>query len=103
MKILALAALITPCFLFNTIHSQNLKPEKAVSLKIDIPPTNLDYIGNTRIYVDPISNDSYNIRGMIIKKFNDSVYTLENSIEASEKYVTYRMNLDTKKNAAPST
>ena len=64
---------------------------------------NLDYIGNTRIYVDPISNDSYNIRGMFIKKFNNRVYTFETSIEASNMYVTFSMNRINKKNAAPST
>ncbi len=103
MKILALAAFIAPCFLFNTIQAQNLKPERAVSLKIDIPPVNLDYIGNTRIYVDPMSNDVYNIRGMFIQKFNNRVYTFENSIEASDMYVTFSMNRITKKNAVAST
>jgi hypothetical protein len=103
MKVLVLAALMTPFVLFNTICAQNLKPEKVVSLSIDIPPVNLDYIGNTRIFVDPVPNDSYNIRGMFIKKFNDRIYSFETSIEASDMYVTFSMNRITKKNAAPST
>ncbi|WP_430406407.1 hypothetical protein [Fluviicola sp.] len=103
MKILALAALVAPCFLFHTVHAQNLKPEKAVSLQIDIPPINLDYISNTRIYVDPMSNDSYNIRGMFIQKFNSRVYTFVTSIEASDMYVTFSMNRIIKKNALSST
>lgn len=103
MKILALAALVVPGILFNTIQAQNLKPEKAVSLQIDIPPVNLDYIGNTRIYVDPMSNDSYNIRGMFIQKFNTRVYTFASSVEGSDMHVTFSMNRITKKNAAPST
>lgn len=103
MKIWILIALIAPYILFNTVCAQNLKPEKAVSLQIDIPPVNLDYIGNTRIYVNPISNDSYNIRGTFIQKFNNRVYTFENSIEASDLYVTFSMNRINKKNAAPST
>jgi hypothetical protein len=102
MKILALAAFIAPCLLFNSIQAQNLKPEKAVSLKIDIPPVNLDYIGNTRIYVNPISNDSYNIRGMFIQKLNNRMYTFENSIGESDMYVTFSMNRITKKNAIAS-
>lgn len=102
MKFLALVALITPFILVNAIHAQNLKPENAVSLKIDIPPTNLDYIGNTRVFVQPSSSDSYNIRGMFIQKFNNRVYTFENSIEASDMNVTFSMNWITKKNAVAS-
>ena len=103
MKISLLVAFSASCLLLNTARAQNLKPEKAVSLSIDIPPVNLDYIGNTRIYVDPISNDSYNIRGTFIRKFNSRVYTFETSVEASDMYVTFSMNRINKKNAAPST
>ncbi|MDF3027107.1 MAG: hypothetical protein K0S23_1414 [Fluviicola sp.] len=103
MKVLVLAALTASVVLFNKICAQNLKPEKAVSLSIDVPPVNLDYIGNTRIFVDPVPNDSYNIRGMFIKKFNDRIYSFVTSIEASDMYVTFSMNRITKKNAAPST
>lgn len=103
MKVLAFVAFVAICLLSNPILAQNLKPEKAVSLKIDIPPTNLDYIGNTRIYVNPISNDSYNIRGMFIQKFNNRVYSFENAIETSDMYVTFSLNRIPKKNAIAST
>ncbi len=103
MKILAFAALSTFCLLFNTTQAQNLKPEKAVSLQLDIPPVNLDYIGNTRIHVDPILNDSYNIRGMFIQKFNTRIYTFVTSVEASDMYFTFSINHITKKNMVSST
>jgi len=103
MKLWILFAISVLACLFNTTQAQNLKPEKAVSLQIDIPPLNLDYIANTRIYVDPISNDHYNIRGMFIQKFNTRVYTFATSIEASDMYVTFSLNRLTKKNAVSST
>ncbi len=103
MNIRILFAISTLACLFNTAQAQNLKPEKAVSLQIDIPPVNLDYIASTRIYVDPIANDQYNIRGMFIQKFNTRVYTFATSIEASDMYVTFSLNRITKKNAVSST
>lgn len=103
MKILAFVALSACGLLFNAIYAQNLKPERAISLKIDVPPVNLDYIGNTRIYIDPISNDYYNIRGMFIRKFNDRVYTFANSIQESDMYVTFSIDRIIKKNALSST
>jgi hypothetical protein len=103
MKNRILIALGVLCLLVNTAFAQNLKPEKAISLKIDIPPTNLDYIGLTKVYVQPSSSDNSNIRGTFIKRFNERVYTFVNSIEESELYVTFNVVRNTKKNAAPST
>lgn len=103
MNIRILFAISAWTCLFNTVQAQNLKPEKAVSLQIDIPPVNLDYIANTRLYVDPIANDQYNIRGMFIQKFNTRIYTFATSIEASDMYVTFSLNRITKKNAVSST
>ncbi|AEA42286.1 hypothetical protein [Fluviicola taffensis] len=103
MKIRILPILGLACLFTHLSFSQNLKPEKAISLKIDIPPINLDYIGLTKIYVQPSSTDFANIRGLFLKRFNERVYTFESSIEASELYFTFQVNRIVKKNTVPST
>ena len=90
------------CATVNKLTAQNLKPDFVSSVNVNIPPTNTDYIGLTKIYIQPNYNEDQRYRSTLAGKINTNVYTIEGTMEASELYFTYDVQRYWKKNTVAS-
>lgn len=94
--------LIINLLTFTLSFGQNLKPDLANTITVNIPPVITDYIGLTKIYIQPNYNEDQRYRSFLASKINTNNYSIENSPETSELYFTYDVQRMWKKNTTAS-
>ncbi len=86
----------------NYSFGQNLKPDLANTITVNIPPVVTDYIGLTKIYLQPNYNEDQRYRSYLASRINTNNYSIENTLETAELFFTYDIQRTWKKNTVAS-